>query len=123
MNRFLKPLNNNRAASSFDSSTPIAPAPLFTADGEKVCSDYKVLSGEAGGVVVRFDNAGVEMGREKAGARELYEADFDAIDIKAASKEEAAFLFNNLHPPKNASKEQRQRFYQLQKVAAGICNK
>ena len=122
MNRFLKPLDLNRKESSFEGKAK-APAPLFTADGEKVCSDYKVIGDGAGHVVVMYDSFGVEMKREKPSKRGLYEADFNAIDITAANEAERAFIFNNCHPPKNASKEQRERFYQLQKAAAGIKGK
>lgn len=124
MNRFLKPLNHSRRKSSFDAAygEAIAPAPLFDSNGDNVCKDYKIIGEEAGHVVVKYDSSGFEIGRETPTSRAggLYEADFEAIDIRSANEEERAFLFNNLRPPKNASKEQRRRFYELQKVAAGV---
>ena len=67
MNRFLKPLNSSRKESSFEKNVKIDPEALFTADGKKVCSDYKVInnSAEDGYTIVRYDNYGIETGREK----------------------------------------------------------
>ena len=119
-NRLFKAINRNKQAAAKSHGTTKAAA-LYDEEGRRVCADYEVIKDAAGReVLVFYDSFGMETGRELSGSRKLYEADINAVAVEDMTDEERAFLFNNLRPPKNASKAERPRFYQLQKVAAGI---
>ena len=120
-NRFFRPVNGSKQAAAKGDGTTRAAA-LYDEEGRRVCADYEVIKDSAGReVLVFYDSFGMETGRELAGSRKLYEADINAVAVEDMTEQERAFAVTQLlHPPKNASKAEREKFYQLQKTALGI---
>lgn len=97
--------------------------PLFDNDGARVCADHEIVKrfGQSD-LIVMFDDFGKETGREAVGDRDLYEAASDKVAIYGDNVRTGREALK-LRPRQGASKEERRRFYELQKAALGVTAK